>query len=350
MIANNASFGMVTITNNHKNCRASSFMRSSKGLQSGLKRSQKELKKEKQKCLLIEAAPLELGIEKAYFSADILLTICAQADDEIKDQLRSTCRFMAKKISIQRPCVGALVANPLFHTSSNNIVFIALNAAWDGDNNTLEALLEKVEKGLEIYYRYPVNDDQTGHFHISDIIAAKKIMHSAGSVSVWDTMDAALKKHNMELSPYSHRCNELMMACYNGDTNRINKYFLDPKDADSEKFYVDVKKSLWIAINRNKPECIALLAPHIQKFDQAVDDLGAFWEVLVVAIKHNKMKSFEALVAHDIYGSLNYTHDNESILDWINYWVDDGAFDVSCAETYKRLGGKTYAELSSAQK
>jgi hypothetical protein len=267
------------------------------------------------------------------FPEELSYHILNATDDEGKDILRKTCWSFNRELSMNGPCVDALIANPLFHTKSTNIRYLAFNAGWSSNVPRLKVLMSKMGE-RDYWYQYGLPGTLAKGFGLDNIVKIKM-------PAQYDEIAEVAQKSGCSFDSLSgcEWCDELTVACYNKNHQLVQQILVTNTYDKNHLGY-----ALCIAIDRDSSECIKVLSPHIQNAD-----LRSHQDILKVAMKNKKYVAFETLVANNKSGYLNaqcsaVDGQELTIFDWVSLYCQQTG-DETCADIYKRLGGKRHKEL-----
>jgi hypothetical protein len=295
---------------------------------------------------------LDYGVKGAVFPKELFVAIGA-ADDHMRDGLMKTCQFFNKTLSlISNPKLIHLINHPLFKTNEKTLQWLAFNAAWKDDKVLLTSAMRHMGQ-LGYIYQYDSFQNFRLSINLQDIVTGTMPGDCQHIAQVAESYGCKLDHFTI-----GSQGDALQIACFNRDAQSLGKASSVVTDFDWQ-----VKKALFLAIDKNASDCIHLLlsltSSNFYKNERNNPSRGAvcraYQEFLEVAMKNDKEKSFEALIKNDVFGCRNFTYycesldRNMSVLDWIDFRVKRSPTDIPNGEryiaTYIEQGGKYHSEL-----
>lgn len=258
------------------------------------------------------------------FPKELFISVGA-CDDHPRDRLRSVCRFLSDVLSIKKgPALKSLINHPLFYTNPKTLQYLAFNAGWDQDSDTLKSLMRNMSQ-QDYEYAYKVIDNKYSHFGLVDIVITRMphhygdIKNSAemyGCTFLCSDLDFIYSDTNcLSNKRWGLELNELKMACYNKDVQKY-KELLNKAEGDQTSLCM-------MAIDKNNSECVSACLSRPNFFPRSLFDPKLYYDLSIVAIENKKHVSFEAIVQHYFCAEkLNTARDSGQKKEFsISWWL-----------------------------
>lgn len=312
---------------------------------------QRDIKEQQKPMLLIEAAPLDYAISSAHLTQDLLIAIGNYYD--VKNELKSTCRFMNKTFSKTKPNMYQLVLDGA-RFSKKDINHIILNAAWDKRTDVMINILNNTQERQFYYDVFLQYNSQKGSGQRCVVFDLPEICTINGMRSSDDIITFPLSITDVDGNVFRYNLKKAKLFTIQKRVPLLIAIAFGTKEDIAKALESEIDNihglisAFVIAIEHDNLDCIRALSSKAKKMERNDNDDSnfrmAYDAVLTTAMVSNKKEAFELLAKKDPFDCLNACVSDRSTLNRLGqmYYVDnqDEFLDI-----YKKHGGKYYSTI-----